>query len=341
MEASAAAPVDREVVEQVADEVVRRLHDVSARQVDLEAVAQQIDTITIASMRWRRRAVEPTRRTCRSGASRKVARGRRASGSLAAESSAAINAALGAHLAELRSEQAGAEQRTQSRLADLQSILEILAARLASIESELAADDVDEELLPPARSASPAPPLGSASPGDAEPEAAPQRTAKPSRRAPEIRRLSPPTTARTSSSSPARARRSARAKPVTSHRLSGLRPIPRSASTLPLRGAPRRRQWRKTTPHSTAAASCRLCGFRKGAVRRARSPISRGFLRQSQSAPCSSASRRDRDDARRANGRRTSAISATLGKGGQAVNTASSTRRRASHRTRRRDQTRR
>ena len=45
MDASAAAPVDREVVEQVADEIVRRLHNGSARQVDLEAVAQQIDTI--------------------------------------------------------------------------------------------------------------------------------------------------------------------------------------------------------------------------------------------------------------------------------------------------------
>ena len=50
----------------------------------------------------------------------------RANGSLAAESSAAINAALGAHLAELRSEQAGADERTQSRLADLQGILEML-----------------------------------------------------------------------------------------------------------------------------------------------------------------------------------------------------------------------
>src|ERR1700677_4845991 len=58
----------------------------------------------------------------------------------------------------------------------------MLGARLASIESELAADDVDEELLPPARSASPASPLGSASlDADATPEVAPQRTgqAKP------------------------------------------------------------------------------------------------------------------------------------------------------------------
>src|SRR6202044_2920484 len=42
LEATAAAPLDPQVVEQVADLVARRLHDVSARRVDLEAVAQQI-----------------------------------------------------------------------------------------------------------------------------------------------------------------------------------------------------------------------------------------------------------------------------------------------------------
>jgi localization factor PodJL len=179
-EAIAAAPVDREVVEQVADEVVRRLHNVNPRQVDLEAVAQQIDTIydridTLAAKSGRADDVQPDIQQLLE----KLREAERASGSLAAESSAAINAALGAHLAELRAEQAGADQRTQSRLADLQSILEMLGARLASIESELAADDVDEELLPPARSSSPAPPLGSASSGaDGGPEAAPQRTSQ-------------------------------------------------------------------------------------------------------------------------------------------------------------------
>jgi localization factor PodJL len=158
-EASAAAPVDREVVEQVADEVVRRLQDVSARQVDLEAVAQQIDTIydridTLAAKSGRADDAQPAVQQLLE----KLREAERASSSLAEESSVAINAALGAHLAELRAEQAGADQLTQSRLADLQSILEMLGARLASIESELAADDVDEELLPPARSASPAAP---------------------------------------------------------------------------------------------------------------------------------------------------------------------------------------
>ena len=102
-EASAAAPVDREVVEQVADEVVRRLHDVSARQVDLEAVAQQIDTIydridTLAAKSGRADDAQPAIQQLLE----KLREAEQASGSLAAESSAAINAALGAHLAELR-----------------------------------------------------------------------------------------------------------------------------------------------------------------------------------------------------------------------------------------------
>ena len=177
LEASAAAPVDREVVEQVADEVVRRLQDVSSRQVDLEAVAQQIDTIydridTLAAKTGRADEGQPVLQQLLE----KLRESEQASGSIAAESSAALNS----HLAELRSEQAGADQRTQSRLADLQSILEMLGARLASIESELAADDVDEELLPPARSASPGPPTASAAHGaDDGPEAGPQRSSQP------------------------------------------------------------------------------------------------------------------------------------------------------------------
>ena len=180
LEANAAAPVDREVVEQVADEVVRRLHNVSARQVDMGAIAQQIDTIydridALAATSNRADDVPPAVQQLLE----KLSEADRASGSIAAESSAAINNALGAHLAGLRSEQADADQRTQVRLADLQSILEMLGARLTSIESELAADDVDEELLPPARSTSPAPRTSSASPrADVGPEATPQRTSQ-------------------------------------------------------------------------------------------------------------------------------------------------------------------
>jgi localization factor PodJL len=180
LEASAAAPVDREVVEQVANEVVRRFHNVSARQADLETVAQQIDTIydridRLAATSSRADDAPPAVQQLLE----KLREAEQASSSLAAESSAAINAALGAHLAELKSEQAGADERTQARLTDLQSILEMLGGRLASIESELAADDVDEELLPPARSASPAPPISSTLPGaDAGPEATQQRSSQ-------------------------------------------------------------------------------------------------------------------------------------------------------------------
>ena len=178
--ASGAAAVDRDIVEQVADEVARRLHDINPRQVDLEALAQQIDTIydridaLAAKAAW---ADDP--QPVMQQLLERLREADRAEDSAASETSA-INAALGAHLAELRSEQTSADQRTQSRLADLQSILETLAARLESIENELAADDVDEELQPPARSPSPTPPLSSALPGVEAlgPEVAPQRPAR-------------------------------------------------------------------------------------------------------------------------------------------------------------------
>ncbi len=132
-EASAAAPVDREVVEQVADEVARRLQDVKARQVDLEAVSHRIDTIYDRIDALAAKADDP--QPVVQQLLEKLREADRVSGSLASETSAAINAALGAHLAEIRAAQAGADQRTQSRLADLHGVLETLAARLASIES--------------------------------------------------------------------------------------------------------------------------------------------------------------------------------------------------------------
>ena len=180
LEASATAPIDRQVVEQVADEVARRLHDASGREVDLEAVAQQIDTIydridQLAANVTRADDPQPAVQQLLE----KLREADQAGGSVAEQSSAAINAALGAHLAEVRAEHAGAEQRTQSRLADLQGVLEILSARLASIESELAADDVDEELRPPARSANVVPRASTASPGaDGGPQIAQQRAAQ-------------------------------------------------------------------------------------------------------------------------------------------------------------------
>jgi localization factor PodJL len=182
LEATGTAVIDREIVEQVADEVARRLHDINPRQVDLTAVTQRIDTIydridALAANVARPDDPQPVMQELLE----RLREADRAEGSPPSETLAATNAALGLHLAELRVEQTSADQRTQSRLADLQSILETLAARLESIENELAADDVDEELRPPARSASPAPSVSSALLGVEAPghEVAPQRPARP------------------------------------------------------------------------------------------------------------------------------------------------------------------
>ena len=150
-ETNANALVDREVVEQVADEVARRLRDMNPRQGELEALAQQIDSIydRIDALAAKATANDPgpvVRELLE-----KLRDAEKAEGSSALETSAAVHAALDTHLAELKVEQASADRRTQSRLADLQSVLETLTERLAGIESELAGDDVDEEVRPAAR----------------------------------------------------------------------------------------------------------------------------------------------------------------------------------------------
>ena len=321
VEASAAAPVDRQVVEQVADEVVRRLHDVSARQVDLEAVAQQIDTIydridTLAVKSGRADEAQPVLQQLLE----KLREAEQASGSLATESSAAINAALDAHLAELKSEQAGADQRTQSRLADLQGILEMLGARLASIESELTADDVDEELLPPARSASPAPPLGSASPGaDPAPEATPQGTAQ----AKPASAGDPPSQPaddgedfliEPGAGAPQRAREARDLAQVIG---------PKTNPAVSIHIAAARRAAQAALTESNAALNSggahSSSQFRKSAVRGARSSIRESLLRQPQTHSAARHRDRDRDDAGRQNGWRAGAISAALRRRGTSV----------------------
>ena len=316
-EASAAAPVDRDVVEQVADEVVRRLHDVSARQVDLEVVAQQIDTIydridTLAAKSGRADDAQPVVQQLLE----KLREAERPSGSVAAESSAAINAALGVHLAELRAEQAGADQRTQSRLVDLQSVLEMLGARLARIESELAADDVDEELLPPARLASPASPLGSASPGPAGgPEAAPQRSGQ-ARPASAGEPLSQPASdgedflIEPGEGAPQHAREARDLAQVIG---------PRTNPGVSVHIAAARRAAQAAMAESNAALNSSVVQsssqFREGAVRGARRSISKGFLCHSQARRAPRRRDRDRDDAGRQNGWRAGALSAAVRRG--------------------------
>jgi len=176
-EASANAPVDREVVEQVADAVARRLGGAGAGQAGVEAVAHRVDTINDRIDRLAARTAASDPGPVLRELLERLREAEKAEGSSALETSAAVHAALDAHLSELRAEQASADKRTQSRFSDLKGVLETLTARLARIETELEADDVDAELRPPARPASPAPPRPAA-PG-AGPEAAPRREAEP------------------------------------------------------------------------------------------------------------------------------------------------------------------
>src|SRR5208282_1716429 len=152
LEASGLPLVDREIAERVAVEVARRLQDFNPGHEDSEALARQIATIydridALAAKAVQADDPEPMVRELLERL-REVEAPR----SQASETLAAFHAALGAHLSELRAEHASADRRTQSRLAELQGVLETLVARLASIESELAGD-VDDELRPPAGAA--------------------------------------------------------------------------------------------------------------------------------------------------------------------------------------------
>ena len=179
LDAAAPAAADREIADHVADDVARRLQDLNPRREDFDALAGQIASIydrinVLAAKADRADDPEPVVRELLE----RLREAEAAPKTPASETLAAFHTALGAHLSELRAEQASADRRTQSRLAELQSVLQTLAQRLASIESELSSD-VDEELRPPADAATPRPAAGPALPGVAalEPEAAPRRAA--------------------------------------------------------------------------------------------------------------------------------------------------------------------
>ena len=165
LEASGPPLVDREIAVRVADEVARRLQDFNPGHDDSEALARQIATIydridALAAKAVQADDPEPVVRELLE----RLHKAEAAPSSHASETLAAFHAALGAHLSELRAEQASADRRTQSRLTELQGVLETLVARLASIESELAGD-IDDELRPPAGATNPRPAAGSALPG--------------------------------------------------------------------------------------------------------------------------------------------------------------------------------
>ncbi len=165
LEASGPPLQEREIAERVADEVARRLQDFTPGRDDSEALARQIATIydridALAAKAVQGDGPEPGVRELLE----RLHEAEAAPRSHASETLAAFHSALGAHLSELRAEQASADRRTQSRLSELQSVLETLVVRLASIETELASD-VNDELRPPAGAPSPRPMTGPALPG--------------------------------------------------------------------------------------------------------------------------------------------------------------------------------
>jgi localization factor PodJL len=172
--------VVEEVAERVVEEVARHLRDLNLRHDDSDALARQIAGIydridAVAAKADRSDDREPVVRELLE----RLREAEAAPKTNASDTLAAFHTALGAHLSEFRAEQASADRRTQSRLAELQGVLETLAQRLASIESELASG-VDEELRPPTGATDSRPASGPARPGieALEPEVAPRRAAQ-------------------------------------------------------------------------------------------------------------------------------------------------------------------
>ena len=162
IDASAPTFSDREIAERVADEVARRLQEFNPGHDNSEALAGQIAAIydRVDALAVHAHDPDPAVRELLD----RLGKVEAAPSSRESETLAAFHAALGAHLSELRAEQASADRRTQTRLADLQSVLETLVTRIASIESELAGE-VDDQLRPPADTAAPRPAAGAALPG--------------------------------------------------------------------------------------------------------------------------------------------------------------------------------
>ena len=175
LEASA-PPVGRQIAEQVADEVARRLGHLHASQVDAQSLAEQIANI-------HDRVEALAAKTARAEESGPVAREllerlREVDAAVSTGASGA-SAVIRTAFADLRAEQASAERRTQTYLEGVQDVLGTIVARLASIESEIAGE-IDDALRPPARPANLRTAAASGLPGIEAlgPEVAPQRSAQ-------------------------------------------------------------------------------------------------------------------------------------------------------------------
>jgi hypothetical protein len=104
-------PLDRQMVEEIADEIARRVQDGSSGRVEAELLAEQIAVIhdRIDALSGGSRSAEAFEPTVRELLEK-----------LKEAGYAQTQPKLAAELAEIRSEQAGADQRTQMRLASLQ-----------------------------------------------------------------------------------------------------------------------------------------------------------------------------------------------------------------------------
>ena len=207
--------------------------------------------------------------------------------------------------------------RTQSRLADLQSVLETLAARLAEHRERTCGRRRRRGARAASEIGGPRPvcQLHVAWHRGARPRSR-RATPRPTQTADERRRSVVSTRQRRGP--PDRARRGRPAARARSSRSrTDDRPQDQFRSHSPhRRRAPRRAGGAGGNQRRTQQRQREdLDRFRAGAVRRARRPNCKGALRQSQAHRIARRRHRDRGDARRTNGRCASPISAALGIG--------------------------
>jgi localization factor PodJL len=124
-----ASPLDRQAIEEIAEEIARRVQAGSSGRVAAELLAEQIAGIhdRLDALSGASRAPEAFEPPVRELLEK-----------LNEACSAGNQSHFAAELAEIRSEQASADQRTQMRLAGVQDILEKLVARMAGLGVEAA-----------------------------------------------------------------------------------------------------------------------------------------------------------------------------------------------------------